>query len=253
MENKVIFIILTAILVVTLIFNSILVSKRVSHTYAYGLDYLEIVDYEFNKKAYPNAKIDHKIKNRGVFKDLHNFEKKLYLSSLIILLVSLIIAVLLLLAEFVSGLKNVFQGMVYKICNIVNLVFCGVFAIISFVLFVIFCCINDTDRVIRKYHNPLIPKNVKNRSISHIILNLILFIILAIAAVLSFMAMNNGTSSSGSSSSSGGKRDNSSKNNTTGNKDETNKQIKENEPIKTNDNAGASERPLNLLTKDPPK
>jgi len=246
MENKVIFIILTAILVVTLIFNSILVSKRVSHTAAYVYDYGVIISYELGYKS-------KKIKNRGVFKDLHDFEKKLYLSSLIILIVSLIIAVLLLLAEFVSGLKNVFQGMVYKICNIVNLVFCGVFAIISFVLFVIFCCINDTDRVIRKYYNAFIPKNVKNRSISHIILNLILFIILAIAAVLSFMAMNNGTSSSGSSSSSGGKRDNSSKNNTTGNKDETNKQIKENEPIKTNDNAGASERPLNLLTKDPPK
>ena len=245
MENKVIFIILTAILVVTLIFNSILVSKRVSKTAVYLMDYIKIVDYEINKENKP-----HKIKNRGVFKDLHNFEKKLYLSSLIILLVSLIIAVLLLLAEFISSLKNAFQGMVYKICNIVNIVFCGVFAIISFVLFVIFCCINDTDRVIRK-NNPLYPKGVKNRSIAHIILNLILFIILAIAAFLSFMAMNNGTSSSGSSSSSSGGKRETSKNND--NKNETNKQMKENEPIKTNDNAGASERPLNLLTKDPPK
>ena len=108
MENKVIFIILTAILVVTLIFNSILVSKRVSKTVAYGMDYLEINDYENAKKLYPNAKIDHKIKNRGVFKDLHNFEKDLYLSSLIILLFSLIIAILLLLAEFVAGLKRAF-------------------------------------------------------------------------------------------------------------------------------------------------
>ena len=248
MENKVIFIILTAILVVTLIFNSILVSKRVSKTVAYGMDYLEINDYENAKKLYPNAKIDHKIKNRGVFKDLHNFEKDLYLSSLIILLFSLIIAILLLLAEFVAGLKRAFQGMVFKILNIVNIIFCGVYAIISLVLFIIFCCINDTDRVIRKYYDPFIPKGVKNRSISHIILNLILFIILAVAAILSFLAMKNGSGSSGSSSSSGGRKD------TSSNKNETNKQMKENEPIKTNkDNAGASERPINLLTKDAPK
>ena len=241
MENKVIFIILTAILVVTLIFNSILVSKRVSKTVAYGWDYRVIVNYEAGLKG-------KKINNRGVFKDLYNFEKDLYLSSLIILLFSLIIAILLLLAEFVAGLKRAFQGMVFKILNIVNIIFCGVYAIISLVLFIIFCCINDTDRVIRKYYNAFIPKGVKNRSISHIILNLILFIILAVAAILSFLAMKNGSGSSGSSSSSGGRKD------TSSNKNETNKQMKENEPIKTNkDNAGASERPINLLTKDAPK
>ena len=241
MENKVIFIILTAILVVTLIFNSILVSKRVSNTLAYGGDYGVILTYEAGFKG-------KKINNRGVFKDLHNFERDLYLSSLIILLFSLIIAILLLLAEFVAGLKRAFQGMVFKILNIVNIIFCGVYAIISLVLFIIFCCINDTDRVIRKYYDPLIPKGVKNRSISHIILNLILFIILAVAAILSFLAMKNGSGSSGSSSSSGGRKD------TSSNKNETNKQMKENEPIKTNkDNAGASERPINLLTKDAPK
>ena len=202
MENKVIFIILTAILVVTLIFNSILVSKRVSKTVAYWWDYDVIVKYEAGFKG-------KKINNRGVFKDLQNFEKDLYLSSLIILLFSLIIAILLLLAEFVAGLKRAFQGMVFKILNIVNIIFCGVYAIISLVLFIIFCCINDTDRVIRKYHNP---------------------------------------GSSGSSSSSGGRKD------TSSNKNETNKHMKENEPIKTNkDNAGASERPINLLTKDAPK
>ena len=241
MENKVIFIILTAILVVTLIFNSILVSKRVSKTAAYWWDYDVIFKYEAGFKG-------KKINNRGVFKDLHNFEKDLYLSSLIILLFSLIIAILLLLAEFVAGLKRAFQGMVFKILNIINIIFCGVYAIISLVLFIIFCCINDTDRVIRKYYNAFIPKGVKNRSISHIILNLILFIILAVAAILSFLAMKNGSGSSGSSSSSGGRKD------TSSNKNETNKQMKENEPIKTNkDNAGASERPINLLTKDAPK
>jgi hypothetical protein len=247
MENKVIFIILTAILVVTLIFNSILVSKRVSKTAAYWWYYDVIVKYEAGFKG-------KKINNRGVFKDLHNFEKDLYLSSLIILLFSLIIAILLLLAEFVAGLKRAFQGMVFKILNIVNIIFCGVYAIISLVLFIIFCCINDTDRVIRKHYidnvwyGPIAPKGVKNRSISHIILNLILFIILAVAAILSFLAMKNGSGSSGSSSSSGGRKD------TSSNKNETNKQMKENEPIKTNkDNAGASERPINLLTKDAPK
>jgi len=241
MENKVIFIILTAILVVTLIFNSILVSKRVSKTVAYGMDNGVIFTYEAGAKG-------KKINNRGVFKDLYNFEKDLYLSSLIMLLFSLIIAILLLLAEFVAGLKRAFQGMVFKILNIVNIIFCGVYAIISLVLFIIFCCINDTDRVIRKYYNAFIPKGVKNRSISHIILNLILFIILAVAAILSFLAMKNGSGSSGSSSSSGGRKD------TSSNKNETNKQMKENEPIKTNkDNAGAGERPINLLTKDAPK
>lgn len=48
--------------------------------------------------------------------------------------------------------------------------------------------------------------------------------------------MKNGTSSSGSSSSSSARK-------------ETN-QTKENQPIKKQDNADASERPNNLLTKD---
>ena len=46
MENKVIFIILTIILVITLVFNIILVSKRVSDTLMYGYDYGIILGYE---------------------------------------------------------------------------------------------------------------------------------------------------------------------------------------------------------------
>ena len=169
--------------------------------------------------------------------DLVDFEKDMYLSCLIILLVPLILSVLLLLAEFIAGLKNSLQGTVFKIFNIINLIFCAVFAIIYFVLFCIYCCINDTDKTIRKYYSlPFISKAVKNRSLTHIFLDLILFIALAVAAVLSFLAMKNGTSSSGSSSSSSGRK-------------EIN-QTKENQPIKKQDNAGASERPNNLLTKD---
>jgi hypothetical protein len=180
---------------------------------------------------------EHKIKNRGVFMDLIDFEKDMYLSCLIILLVPLILSVLLLLAEFIAGLKNSLQGTVFKIFNIINLIFCAVFAIIYFVLFCIYCCINGTDKTIRKYYSPFyISKDVKKRSLTHIFLDLILFIALAIAAVLSFLAMKNGTSSSGSSSSSSGRK-------------EIN-QTKENQPIKKQDNADASERPNNLLTKD---
>ena len=128
--------------------------------------------------------------------------------------------------------------MVFKIFNIINLIFCAVFAIIYFVLFCIYCCINGTDKTIRKYHTPYNSKAVKNRSLTHIFLDLILFIALAVAAVLSFLAMKNGTSSSGSRSS------------TSGGRKENNNQTKENEPIKKNNNAGNSERPINLLTKD---
>ena len=129
--------------------------------------------------------------------------------------------------------------MVFKIFNIINLIFCAVFAIIYFVLFCIYCCINGTDKTIRKHHSPpYISKAVKNRSLTHIFLDLILFIALAVAAVLSFLAMKNGTSSSGSRSS------------TSGGRKENNNQTKENEPIKKNNNAGSGERPNNLLTKD---
>ena len=234
MENKVIFIILTIILVITLVFNIILLSKRVAKTAMYGYELGFVSAYDAYVELHGN---DDKIRNRGVFKDLIDFEKDMYLSCLIILLVPLILSVLLLLAEFIAGLKNSLQGTVFKIFNIINLIFCAVFAIIYFVLFCIYCCINGTDKTIRKYYSlPGISKAVKNRSLTHIFLDLILFIALAVAAVLSFLAMKNGTSSSGSSSSSSGRK-------------ETN-QTKENQPIKKQDNAGASERPNNLLTKD---
>jgi len=240
MENKVIFIILTIILVITLVFNIILVSKRVSDTWTYGEDYGVIELYEAGYYSVgPLNQNKHKIRNRGVFKDLYDFEKDMYLSCLIILLVPLILSILLLLAEFIAGLKNSLQGTVFKIFNIINLIFCAVFAIIYFVLFCIYCCINGTDKTIRKWYSPPgISKAVKSRSLTHIFLDLILFIALAVAAVLSFLAMKNGTSSSGSSSSSSGGRK------------ENNNQTKENQPIKKQDNAGASERPNNLLTKD---
>ena len=237
MENKVIFIILTIILVITLVFNIVLLSQRVAKTEMYGIEYGEILKYEVATALLDDDLIEHKIRNRGVFKDLVDFEKDMYLSCLIILLVPLILSVLLLLAEFIAGLKNSLQGTAFKIFNIINLIFCAVFAIIYFVLFCIYCCINGTDKTIRKYFNPLyISKAVKNRSLTHIFLDLILFIALAVAAVLSFLAMKNGTSSSGSSSSSSARK-------------ETN-QTKENQPSKKQDNADASERPNNLLTKD---
>jgi hypothetical protein len=242
MENKIIFIIITSILVVTLIFNSVLIAKRVSKTYMYGVEYGHIV--------LPD-RFTENIKNKGVFEDLYDFEKELYLSSLIILIFSLVIAILLLLAEFISELKNAFKGIVYKIFNIVNIVFCGVFAIIHFVFFCIWCAIIDTDKSFRK-HYPIYKgvKDVKKRAILHLIFNLILFIILAIAAFLSFMAMKNETSSSGNSNS----NNNTAKENKNKDNDNSKKQINENTAIKNNkENAGASERPLNLLTKDAPK
>ena len=240
MENKVIFIILAIILVITLVFNIVLLSRRVAKTDMYEHDLLVILGYETHDHylGYTSSYYDeHKIRNRGVFKDLIDFEKDMYLSCLIILLVPLILSILLLLAEFIAGLKNSLQGMVFKIFNIINLIFCAVFAIIYFVLFCIYCCINGTDKTIRKHYR--VPgKEVKNRSLTHIFLDLILFIALAVAAVLSFLAMKNGTSSSGSRSS------------TSDGRKENNNQTKENEPIKKNNNAGNSERPINLLTKD---
>jgi hypothetical protein len=237
MENKVIFIILAIILVITLVFNIILLSKRVAKTTMYyDIEYGIVALYDNTVELFGDDGYEHKIRNRGVFMDLIDFEKDMYLSCLIILLVPLILSILLLLAEFIAGLKNSLQGMVFKIFNIINLIFCAVFAIIYFVLFCIYCCINGTDKTIRKHYG--VPgKEVKNRSLTHIFLDLILFIALAVAAVLSFLAMKNGTSSSGSSSSSSGGR-------------KENNQTKENQPIKKQDNAGASERPNNLLTKD---
>ena len=96
-----IFIIITAILVVVFVFNIILIVKRVSKTEMYAIEYSYII---FS----PNTPKMDKVKNKGIYEDLYDFEKKLYLSSLIILIFSLIIAVLLLLAEFISGLKKEF-------------------------------------------------------------------------------------------------------------------------------------------------
>ena len=239
MENKVIFIILTIILVITLVFNIILLSKRVAKTAMYGYELGFVSTYDAYVELHGNDDYyEHKIRNRGIFMDLYEFEKDMYLSCLIILLVPLILSILLLLAEFIAGLKNSLQGTVFKIFNIINLIFCAVFAIIYFVLFCIYCCINGTDRSVRKYSLLYYSKSVKSRSLTHIFLDLILFIALAVAAVLSFLAMKNGTSSSGSRSS------------TSGGRKENNNQTKENEPIKKNNNTGSGERPNNLLTKD---
>ena len=113
MENKVIFIILAIILVITLVFNIVLLSRRVAKTDMYGYDFFAILGYEThdnNYLDYTSSYYDeHKIRNRGVFKDLIDFEKDMYLSCLIILLVPLILSILLLLAEFISGLKNSLQ------------------------------------------------------------------------------------------------------------------------------------------------
>ena len=239
MENKVIFIILTIILVITLVFNIILLSKRVAKTAMYGYELGFVSAYDAYVELHGNDDYyEHKIRNSGIFMDLYEFEKDMYLSCLIILLVPLILSILLLLAEFIAGLKNSLQGTVFKIFNIINLIFCAVFAIIYFVLFCIYCCINGTDRSVRKYSLLYYSKSVKSRSLTHIFLDLILFIALAVAAVLSFLAMKNGTSSSGSRSS------------TSGGRKENNNQTKENEPIKKNNNTGSGERPNNLLTKD---
>ena len=156
---------------------------------------------------------------------------------------------LLLLTEFISGFKKVFHGMVYKSFNIINIVLCGVYAIMSFVLFIIYCGIIGTDKTIRKYYMFGSLKTVKNRSIMHLILNLILFIILAIAAFLSFVSLNNKINPSRNSISS--EKKNTSKNESIY-KDATNNQMKENEQTKNNDNI-TSERPLKLLIKGPPK
>jgi len=240
MENKIIFIIITSILVVTLIFNSVLIAKRVSKTYMYWAEFNFITFFD-----------PEKVKNKGVFEDLYDFEKDIYLSSLIILIFSLVIAILLLLAEFIPPLKNAFKGIVYKILNIVNIVFCGVYTIIHFVLFWIWCAIIDSDKSLRKHYlNEIFEpgykvKEVKNRSILHLFFNLILFIILAIAAFLSFMALKNDTSSSGSSN-------NTPKENKNKNSDNSKKQTTENTAI-NNNKQDKGERPKNLLTKDTPK
>ena len=74
MDNKIIFIFLTIFLFVTLIFNSILYSYRVSLSGLYWRDYRQIIYYEIYSKSNTT---EHKINNRRVFKDLHNFEKDL--------------------------------------------------------------------------------------------------------------------------------------------------------------------------------
>ena len=97
MENKVIFIILTIILVITLVFNIVLLSQRVAKTVMYGIEYGIVFNYDVYVDTHDDDDYyKHKIRNRGVFMDLIDFEKDMYLSCLIILLVPLILSVLLL-------------------------------------------------------------------------------------------------------------------------------------------------------------
>lgn len=239
MDNKIIFIFLTIFLFATLIFNSILYSYRVSLSGMYWRDYRQIVYYEIYSKS---NFTEHKINNRKVFKDLHNFEKNLYISSLIFIIVSLIISGLLLLSGYIYILKRIFCGIIYKICNIINIVFCGVYSIISFAFFVIYFFIYDTDKTIRKYYIFGASKTVKNRSIAHLIANFVLFIFLAFATFLSFIALHHPT-----------KKNEEKKNIYKNESINTNNKLKENDPIKTITNEIISEKPRKFLTKNPPK
>ena len=75
MENKVIFIILTIILVITLVFNIILLSKRVSKTAMYFYELERIYEYEVGTALLDDDLIDHKIRNRGILKIYMNLKK----------------------------------------------------------------------------------------------------------------------------------------------------------------------------------
>ena len=75
MENKVIFIILTIILVITLVFNIILLSKRVAKTAMYGIEYGIVALYDNTVELFGDDGYEHKIRNRGILKIYMNLKK----------------------------------------------------------------------------------------------------------------------------------------------------------------------------------
>ena len=111
--------------------------------------------------------------------------------------------------------------------------------IISFAFFVIYFFIYDTDKTIRKYYIFGASKTVKNRSIAHLIANFFLFIFLAFAAFLSFVALHHPTKKNA-------EKKNFYKNETIN----TNNKLKENDPTKTITNEIISEKPMKFLKKN---
>jgi len=220
------FIALTA-LVVSFFLDILTVAQKVSENKNYDLEknYIQIYDdavirltrlfgslKEYNDQVCGIYKFI-PLKNKSTFKNLNSTENGIYLSRLILLIIALIIASILLASELNRKLSKLFhKKILFNICNIINLILCGIYSIISLAMFGVMIAVRVCDSEINDnfgsessvfsfYNNTeisqpsdLYGRIVKSRANTHIALNFILFILLLGAAIAHVLAIIKGPS-----------------------------------------------------------
>jgi len=220
------FIALTA-LVVSFFLDILTVAQKVSENKNYDLEknYIQIYDdavirltrlfgslKEYNDQVCGIYKFI-PLKNKSTFKNLNSTENGIYLSRLILLIIALIIASILLASELNRKLSKLFhKKILFNICNIINLILCGIYSIMSLAMFGVMIAVRVCDSEINDnfgsessvfsfYNNTeisqpsdLYGRIVKSRANTHIALNFILFILLLGAAIAHVLAIIKGPS-----------------------------------------------------------
>jgi hypothetical protein len=153
------------------------------------------------------------LKNKSTFKNLKNTENGIYISRLVLLIIALIIAALLLASEMNRKLsKFLHKIIIFNSLNIINLIICGIYSILSLSMFGVMIAVRVCDSEINdnfgsessvytfynstKLSQPcdLYGRTVKSRANIHIAFNFILFVILLGSAIAHLLAIIKGPS-----------------------------------------------------------
>jgi hypothetical protein len=220
------FLALTA-LIITFFLNILTVAQKVSDNKNYDLEknYITLYDeavtrltrlfgslQEYNDQVCGIYKFI-PLKNKSTFKNLNSTETGIYLTRLIFLIISLIIAAILLASELNKKLSKVFhKKILFNVSNIINLILCGIFSIMSLAMFGVMIAVRVCDSEINDnfgsessvysfYNNTemsqpsdIYGRIVKSRANTHIALNFILFILLLGTAIAHLLAIIKGPS-----------------------------------------------------------
>ena len=226
-KNKHFFFIALVCLVISFFIDILTLTQKVSDNKNYSLEknYIKIYDDAvaritrlFGSLKDYNAQVCGiykfiPLKNKSTFKNLKNTEKGIYITRLIFLLFALIIAIFLLSSELNRKLSKFFQKvLIFNTFNIINLILCGLYSILSLAMFGVMIAVRVCDSEINDnfgsesqvysfYNNTLVSqpcdlygRTVKSRANTHIALNFILFVILLGAAIAHLFAVIKGPS-----------------------------------------------------------